>query len=335
MAYRHELQRRLSSPLGWVLTGVLTVSAVAPPVEAAPASRSGGAESEQRLVEAQLVCDAAVIEPGGTFQLGVLFRMAPGWHVYWKNPGDAGLATDVKFHLPEGLRAGALRWPAPGTFGQGGDIIGYGYDKQVLLWATVTASQALRPGRSVELRVEAAWLACKDKCVIGAKSLSLRLPVGASGRPANRKLFALWRRRLPVGARDKASGLTASSIAGRIGPGKITGRFTLDVSWSAPPAKVQWYPAAGDDLEIKDLSVQTSRGRTVVTFTVTSLAGVTLKSESLETVLVGVDAAGVRRAIRLDVRLRGPARRNNKPSIRKTSAASQPSPCNEAKGAPK
>lgn len=340
MADRHKLRSMRSSPIGWAVLFVLApavASAAAPPLKVTSGGGSQGIEPAPRPVEAELLADAAAIQPGRTFQLGVLFRIAPGWHVYWKNPGDAGLATAVEFHLPKGLRAGALRWPAPRTFRQAGDIIGYGYKKQVLLWATVTASKSLRPGKSVELRVEAAWLACKDKCVMGTKSLRMRLPLAAVGRPANRKLFASWQRRLPVDARCKASGLASSSVTGRIPPGKITGRFTLKASWSTPPANVQWYPTADKHLEIKDVSVQTARGETTVTFALTSLSGAKLKSESLETVLVGTDSAGARHAVGLAIPLRGLARSANSPSIRKThakkSAASQHPRCNEAKGA--
>jgi thiol:disulfide interchange protein DsbD len=80
---------------------------------AGPVLESHAAQPAPRLVEVQLLADAAAIEPGGTFQLGVLFKMAPDWRVYWKNPGDAGLATSVRFRLPEDFKAGELHWPAP------------------------------------------------------------------------------------------------------------------------------------------------------------------------------------------------------------------------------
>ena len=311
------------SPGGWGGRCLLTA-----PLCGAPA-----AGLRQQLVEAELVSDAQVIAPGRTFQVGVLFRMAPGWHIYWKNPGDAGLATDIEFRLPKGFAVGALRWPAPHTFGQSGGIVGYGYKKQVLLWASVTASKKLRPGQSADLRVEASWLACRDKCVMGSKSLSLRLPVAAAGRPANRKLFAAWRRKLPTEPSDKASGVARSSVVGRIEADKAKGRFAITVSWATPIAKAQWYPAAGDNLEVGDVSIRSTGGQTVVAFTASSLAGVKLKSDLLESVLVGLDASGRRRAIRLNVPLRRPAPSTRKPSSVKQTAASRPSRCDEAKGA--
>jgi hypothetical protein len=56
-------------------------------------------------VGARLVSDTASLEPGSTVRVGVLFEMEPGWHVYWKNPGDSGLATEVLLEPPVGFES--------------------------------------------------------------------------------------------------------------------------------------------------------------------------------------------------------------------------------------
>jgi DsbC/DsbD-like thiol-disulfide interchange protein len=45
--------------------------------------------------DARLVADVASVEPGTTFTTGIVLTMAPGWHIYWKNPGESGLATSI------------------------------------------------------------------------------------------------------------------------------------------------------------------------------------------------------------------------------------------------
>jgi len=45
-------------------------------------------------VHVQLVSPAGDIFPGGDNKLGLYFKLEPGWHIYWKNPGDAGLPPD-------------------------------------------------------------------------------------------------------------------------------------------------------------------------------------------------------------------------------------------------
>ena len=71
--------------------------------------------------------------PDSTVFLGVHFDIEPGWHIYWKNPGGAGLATEIVWQLPNNVKAGELQWPVPAGFTQSGDIPGYGYEGSVIL----------------------------------------------------------------------------------------------------------------------------------------------------------------------------------------------------------
>ena len=83
----------------------------------------------------QLVANADRLLGGEPVFLGVSFDIKPGWHVYWKNPGGAGLATDIQWRLPAGVEHGDLLWPVPVAFTQSGDIPGYGYEGSVVLAA--------------------------------------------------------------------------------------------------------------------------------------------------------------------------------------------------------
>src|SRR5208282_5865406 len=106
----------------------------------------------------------------------------PTWHTYWLNPGT-GLPTTLKWSLPEGWKAGDVKWPAPRLIKDSrGNIVGNGYEGDLLLPVTLTPPADLAPGTNVELRVEADWLMCQDECVPGSKKLSLSLPVSA-GEP--------------------------------------------------------------------------------------------------------------------------------------------------------
>ncbi len=51
----------------------------------------------KELVKAELVADTSAIAPGKKFTAGLLLRMAPGWHTYWKFSGDAGIPTELKW----------------------------------------------------------------------------------------------------------------------------------------------------------------------------------------------------------------------------------------------
>ena len=45
------------------------------------------------LVKASLLADTGAVAPGKPFTVGLRLKMAPRWHTYWENSGDAGLPT--------------------------------------------------------------------------------------------------------------------------------------------------------------------------------------------------------------------------------------------------
>ena len=90
---------------------------------------------ERNQVKATLLADVAAVKPGATFNVGVLLEIAPGWHIYWTNPGDSGLPTQVKFQFPEGFKVGDLRYPTPSRFSSPDGAASFGYGGSVLLTA--------------------------------------------------------------------------------------------------------------------------------------------------------------------------------------------------------
>src|SRR5689334_3843640 len=60
-----------------------------------------------------LLSEVDAVAPGQGFRLLLRQVLAPGWHTYWTNPGDAGQPPEITFTLPEGASAGPMRFPAP------------------------------------------------------------------------------------------------------------------------------------------------------------------------------------------------------------------------------
>ncbi len=266
-----------------------------------------GAELENALVSPSLISDASAIVPGRAFRLGILLEMQEGCHVYWKNPGDAGLATSVEFRLPGGLRAGPLHWPTPSTFRQPGDIVGYGYAAKVLLWTRVEVADDFKPAGPVDLRADVSWLACKDACVPGEKSLVLPLATATSPRksPAG-ELFDRWASRLPVPA--ASSPLVADwSVSGAIDPASRSGRFACSVTWKSAPESVELFPAAGTQLAIDGAEVKTSGAATSITFPASRLGPTGRGADVLELIVVAV-ADSKRHGVIVQVPLNGSPR---------------------------
>ena len=150
----------------------------------------------KQLVKAELLADTNAIVPGKTFTAGLLLRMAPKWHTYWKFSGDAGLPTEVKWKLPPGWRIGEIQWPIPLKTIDPGDIQTYGYENEVLLMQEITPPPNL-DGSSMKLSADASWLVCERICIPGSATLQLDLPIGSTSQPANTELFARYRRLLP------------------------------------------------------------------------------------------------------------------------------------------
>lgn len=173
--------------------GVWIASAEVP----APSELASAIEDPANLVRTDLLANVRTIQPGKPFLVGVHFEMKPKWHIYWKHPGDAGLATKIDVKVPEGFKVSPLRWPTPETFQQPGDIDGYGYSGKVLLWATVTPPKDLKPGTEVDIHAKVNWMACKNKCIPGSETLKLNLPTGDKAEAENQALFESWAKRTP------------------------------------------------------------------------------------------------------------------------------------------
>lgn len=79
-------------------------------------TRAGGPPMPEDLVKPGLVAETASIAPGATLWVDLRLEVKPGWHVYWRNPGDSGLPTTIDWRLPPGFSAGQILWPVPEHF---------------------------------------------------------------------------------------------------------------------------------------------------------------------------------------------------------------------------
>ena len=153
----------------------LVASAVA---WAEPQATGTGAPDEGKpRLEATLLVDASQVKPGDTFRVGVRFRLDPDWYIYWKNPGDSGLSTEVSWDAP-GVTVGELRWPFPSTFRTpDGFIVSHGYKGETLLFAEARASEQATGSLMLSAAVDA--LVCAHRCIPAEVLLSRAVSVGA------------------------------------------------------------------------------------------------------------------------------------------------------------
>jgi thiol:disulfide interchange protein DsbD len=143
---------------------------------AAPALGLETAPVATRRTVATLITDADSVVPGGRVRIALRLRLADGWHTYWRNPGEAGVPTELTVSLSEGATAGPVEWPAPTRISEG-SVTTYGYTNEVVLPVAV----ALAPGvGSLSGTARAAWLVCKDICVPEEASFEFDLPQGSA-----------------------------------------------------------------------------------------------------------------------------------------------------------
>jgi thiol:disulfide interchange protein DsbD len=129
-------------------------------------------------VTAELVAEQDALVPGTTATVALRLAIAPGWHTYWRNPGESGLPTTLEWRLPQGYAAGAIAWPAPRAL-PAGPLVNYGYEGEVLHLVQLTVPTDAKVGTSATLAARADWLVCKETCIPEGADVALTLPVAA------------------------------------------------------------------------------------------------------------------------------------------------------------
>ena len=149
-------------------------------------------------IEVKLIADQQTLTPGSYFRLGVHFKPEPGWHIYWKNPGDSGLAPRFAWESSGGVAVNHPLWPYPQKIAVG-PLVNYGYD-EVLIPFPATFSAPPPRAKSTTVTLSLQYLVCKDECLPGEAQLALTIPISknASAPSEYERLFALAERNLPT-----------------------------------------------------------------------------------------------------------------------------------------
>jgi len=201
---------------------------------------------------AQLLVSAATARPGDTILAGVQLRMEPGWHTYWKNPGAAGQATEIKWQLPAGVTAGEFQWPLPEKLPPA-EITTYGYENEVVLLVPLTLASNL-PAGPLNLAAKVSWLECKESCIPASAEVQAAIGIGNETKiSATTGTLELWRRRTPQPTGD------LFQTAAWWEPPAATNQRTLTIKLNGAKspllsADVDFFPATTGDFEIQSAS---------------------------------------------------------------------------------
>src|SRR5437764_12318266 len=116
---------------------------------------------------------------------GIAFQLQPGWHTYWRNPGDSGVPPRFDFSRSDNVETVTVLWPAPMKFDDGAGGTTLGYVRQVVLPLRIVAKNTDRP---VTLRADINYAVCEKLCIPVEASAELAFNSIASTEDAT--LFA-------------------------------------------------------------------------------------------------------------------------------------------------
>ncbi|EZP53508.1 Cytochrome C biogenesis transmembrane region family protein [Sphingomonas sp. RIT328] len=145
----------------------------------------------------RLVADSDAPRAGQSVTLAIDTRPAPGWHGYWRNPGDAGFAPAFDWTLPKGASLGGeVQWPVPTTLLVAG-LMNYVYEAPYAPLVSLRVPAGLAKGTPLPIKVAINYLVCTNAiCVPEQQTLGLDLVVG-DGAPAHGADFDRWRAAIP------------------------------------------------------------------------------------------------------------------------------------------
>ncbi|RUO32685.1 thiol:disulfide interchange protein [Aliidiomarina sanyensis] len=151
---------------------------------------------EQPHLEAQMLSEYQEVTPGQTFAVAAKLMPETGWHTYWINPGDSGLATVIEWTLPEGVEVSDIEWPVASKYNIG-PLSNYGFEGTTYLISNITIpADFAEDFLSIQARVD--WLVCEDWCIPGTAEFDFEIPVGSATLAVNNvDSFAAGRANLP------------------------------------------------------------------------------------------------------------------------------------------
>ncbi len=161
-------------------------------------------------VAAQFITADNVWSPGKQHRLAIYFDIVDDWHLYWKNPGDSGIPTNVRWRLPEGVRIKQTNWPYPERIPYG-PLTNFGYHESVAILFTVDHSQfraaesSSKAGRSLRIEADVDWLVCKETCIPEKGAFRITVPIGGKAKVDEKsaKTIEYFESRIPRALTDQ------------------------------------------------------------------------------------------------------------------------------------
>ncbi|WP_411817177.1 protein-disulfide reductase DsbD family protein [Hyphococcus sp. DH-69] len=161
---------------------------------------------ENEYTKSEILPEKEALVPGETTWFALRQELRDGWHVFWINPGDAGLPLNLRWTLPKGFSAGAVQHPVP-EYIPVGPLASYAHEGEPVFLVPLEVPSDAPVGSDVEIVIDASWQTCEEICVPEEGQFSFRMPVRASAPliEENAEIFATAREKLPDNLSGSAS----------------------------------------------------------------------------------------------------------------------------------
>lgn len=177
-------------------------------------STSAGAQdasdwTAQAHSSARLIAGTTAKTSTATFiRAGVEIALDPGWHTYWRDPGDTGVPPTFDFSGSGNVQSTKVLWPAPESFPDGAGGTSIGYVGSVTLPLLVTPSDPAKPS---VLHLKLNYAVCGNLCVPAEANLQLALDGRGGEEAAIEKAQMRVPRQVPLGAQT-GGGLAITGV---------------------------------------------------------------------------------------------------------------------------
>ena len=146
---------------------------------------------------ARLIAGSIVKTDDGTFlRAGVEIRLDPGWHTYWRDPGDSGVPPTFDFTGSENVKAVTVLWPAPERIPDGAGGYSIGYKHEIIFPLRVVPKDM---ANSPTIHLKLGYAICEKMCVPADANLKLTFTRSGLKETAIERAELRVPKRVPLG----------------------------------------------------------------------------------------------------------------------------------------
>lgn len=188
-------------------------------------------------VRAALITETRSLREGTPLGVALRLVVAPGWHIYWTNPGESGLPTTVEWRLPSGFRVGTLQWPFPERREVEGLTVN-AYEGEVIVLGTVHPPARIPVNTTVDIVARVRVGVCREVCIAQDLEVDASLPTSEGVPRPDSRWIGMFRSAMPRMSRPLPGWL----IEARSGNGEILLRVTPRGSSRLPEGPITFFP---------------------------------------------------------------------------------------------